>query len=395
MKKIKRIVCLFTLAFALLTPFMRGTTNSEANVSYAVETQNEGSLPKPITQERINAILNSGKFFNMNYIITYNFLTWNEDTYRIIQHFGTYYLDVMHGTQDNQPVGQKNPAFIDPFINIVLDEVFTNNKRIEKILAMSAEAVDNDNILLMAALYINIYIPTFINDMINAVLGAEESPYTEDDLMVFDYLKLYDDYDSGEDVVSDPTMQQIKFMIESGGYYNIHYRLIELYLNRDTSSLRRYAFDSHNDFKYVVSEGLANRKAGTKLPQYNVKAIGDLINSAIVANPRIIMNLCFYASSLSFSFGQVLVQIYQERYLPSFLAGVQAAIDRLKEDEDCPELLKDFENYDVEFENIAVEEKTIAKVPYYWIIVVGIAGIAATAITFIILDKKKRKVTQA
>lgn len=37
--------------------FLSMATNSKTNVSYIIKTQNEGSMPKTVTQEKINAIL--------------------------------------------------------------------------------------------------------------------------------------------------------------------------------------------------------------------------------------------------------------------------------------------------------------------------------------------------
>lgn len=392
MKKfLKHFCCLFAFtAIVASVPIASSFASKEPSIVSAEEGETNQE-PPVISKERLDAIKNSGSFFNLNYEITYNYLTLNDRLYKIIQNGASTYLTIMKETSNNQPYGTKNPVYVSSFISDVIGQVFVNNPQMDQILRVCAEGADTDNAFQVAIAYINLYIPRFMADMINLVLTDPESPYDAKDLKDFDYFKLLEDYDSLQGAPR-PTPDRLNTIIKSGGFYNIHYQFVDYYLKGDDESIFNFALTSHEEFRQVAKSGMILNSYGTKNPEFNNQVIADLIETAIAAQPGILEALGVYGQGTFFFDRESLLNIYATLYLPIFFNGLQKAIDQRKNLDGCPELIANFQNYEVKLPT-AEEAKGPAKVPYYWIIVAGAGAVVLTSLTFVLvyLGKKKRK----
>lgn len=203
---------------------------------------------------------------------------------------------------------------------------------------------------------------------------------------------LSENENSGEgDYHRYPTDEQLNIMLTSGEYFNIHYELLELYLLEDTRGLEKFAERTHWRFKNVVDDGMNNKSCGKRHDDYDSIIITTLVEAAIAANNKgIKYEISLYAHEIP-NINEVLILRYELMCLPAFMIGVYFAIKKTQESAECPEILRDFDIYPVNFFEAKQPESSPAKVPYYWIIVAGVGGVAVTALAFILVDLKKKK----
>lgn len=222
-------------------------------------------------------------------------------------------------------------------------------------------------------------IGSIANNFSDAVMvSAEEIPNEETNL--------------GEMIL--PTNEQMKIMVESGEYYNIHYVLIQSYLNMDISGLLNIPRNTFGTFRNIVTSGMRDISYGQKNPEFNDPVIAELITSSVeIGRGGLYQIISMFGglTTLPGNVEQTLIAMYVYDYLPSFMRYLNKAIDKMKKEAMCPIVIRDFEPYEVQFSYVE-EVKVPTQVPYYWIIVAGVGGITVTALVFILIISKKKKV---
>lgn len=236
-------------------------------------------------------------------------------------------------------------------------------------------------------LAITISTANIFNEPINiSMASSEEEESPSDNLLTATETSNEGDYHRR------PTEEQLNIMLNSGEYFNIHYELIELYLLKNRYELERFVDRTHWRFENVVNDGMNNKSCGKVNEDYDSIIITALVEAAIVANNKgIKYEVSNYAREIPCT-KDILMLRYELFCLPAFMIGVYYAIKKTQESVECPEELKDFEVYPVNFfEAKQPQEPTTANVPYYWIIVAGVGGIMASTIVFLAIELKKKK----